>query len=63
MRLSIKLVILMSGKRQWQVARAANIHETRLSKYIQGYGRLSGEEKARLAEVLGISLEEDDEDE
>ncbi len=59
MRIDLKLAILQSGKRQWQIAQEANINETRLSKYVNGYGHLSEEEKHRLEEVLGVSLDKD----
>ncbi len=59
MNLDLKVAILRSGKRQWQVAREADIPETRLSKFVQGYGRLSDVEKARLEAVLGFALDRD----
>ena len=57
MNAQLKLTILQSGRKQWQIAREAGIHETRLSKYVQGYGRLSEDEVRRLWEVLGLGAD------
>jgi inorganic triphosphatase YgiF len=58
MNVTLKLAILKSGKRQWQIAREADIHESRLSKFVQGYGRLNETEKRRLEVVLGVQLDQ-----
>lgn len=60
MRIDLKLAVFRSGKRQWQTAQEANISKTRLSKYVNGYGRLKEEEKRRLEVVLGVSLAKDE---
>jgi hypothetical protein len=57
MNLALKVAILKSGRRQWELARAAGIHEARLSKYIHGYGTLSAGEKERLEALLGVPVE------
>jgi hypothetical protein len=57
MNVDLKLAILKSGKRQWQIAKEADIHEARLSKFIQGYGHLNEMEKCRLEVVLGVQLD------
>jgi plasmid maintenance system antidote protein VapI len=53
----LKLAILQSGRKQWEIAREVGIHETRLSKYIQGYGHLTDDERRRLWEVLGLGAD------
>jgi hypothetical protein len=58
MNVALKLAILKSRKRQWQIAREADIHEARLSKFVQGYGRLNETEKRRLEVVLGVQLDQ-----
>jgi hypothetical protein len=57
MDVKLKMAILLSGRRQWQIARAAGIHETRLSKYVQEYGHLSEDEVRRLWQVLGLGAD------
>jgi Helix-turn-helix domain len=60
MRLDVKIAILKSGKRQWQIAQEASINESRLSRYVQGHGRLNEPECHRLAKVLGLQTELED---
>jgi len=63
MNLRLKLAILQTGRRQWEIAREVGIQETRLSKYVQGHGHLTDDERRRLWEVLGLgTASEDDPD-
>jgi hypothetical protein len=60
MKLDLKIAILRSGKRQWQVAQEADIQDSRLSKFIHGYGRLTDDERQRLQRVLGMQGDDKD---
>jgi hypothetical protein len=59
MRLKVKIAILKSGKRQWQIAQEASINESRLSRYVQGHARLTDSECRRLAEILDLPIDQD----
>ena len=56
MDIDLKVAILKSGKRQWEIAREARISESKLSKHLRGYGTLTDAEKHRLEEVLGEAM-------
>ena len=56
MDIALKVAILRSGKRQWEIARAAAISESKLSRHLRGYGTLTDAEKDRLDEVLGQAM-------
>ena len=56
MDIALKVAILRSGKRQWEIARAAGISESKLSRHVRGYGTLTDAEKDRLDEVLGQAV-------
>jgi hypothetical protein len=59
MRLKVKIAILKSGKRQWQIAQEASVNELRLSMYVQRHGRLTDSECRRLAEILDLQIDLD----
>ena len=41
MDFDLKLAILKSGKRQWEIAQKAGIRESKLSKHLHGYALLN----------------------
>jgi hypothetical protein len=49
MDFDLKLAILKSGKRQWDIAQKAGIRESKLSKYLHGYALLNDTERDRLS--------------
>jgi hypothetical protein len=53
MDFDLKLAMLKSGKRQWEIAQEAGISESKLSKHLHGYAPLNDTERERLDEVLG----------
>ena len=59
MDFDLKLAIWKSGKRQWEIAQASGISESKLSKHLHGYGLLNEEEQQRLKEVLRNTNEVD----
>lgn len=52
--LDIKLAIVQSGQPQYAIAQQIGVPESRLSKFIRGYGTLRKEQVARLYELLGL---------
>ena len=56
--LQLKVKILLSGRRQNEVARLAQIRETRLSRLCCGWSQPTQEERAKLSDVLGLSESE-----
>jgi len=59
MNRNLKVAILDSGKRNWQVAKETpNISDSKLSKIVNGYILPTEEEMNRLAQVLGREPEE-----
>ena len=38
MRIEIKLAIVRSGRPQYAIAHELGVHESRLSKFVRGYG-------------------------
>jgi predicted transcriptional regulator len=57
MRIDVKLAIVRSGRPQYAIAQDLGIPETRLSKYIRGYGTLRAEEVEKLSALLGLGKE------
>lgn len=55
---ALKLAVLNSGMRQWRIASLAEISQTKLSHYENGRKRCPADERHRLAQVLGKSVEE-----
>ena len=53
---ALKRAIFDSGKRQIEIARRAEIHESRLSKLANGYFTPTADEKVRLAKALRVSV-------
>ncbi len=58
MNMALKFAIVNSRKRQIEIAKRARIHETRLSKIINGYLDANEDEKKALARVLRTSVDE-----
>lgn len=58
MNIELKVAAIRDGRRQYEIARAAGIEETRLSKVMHGRVQLTEEEKNRLAAVLGRRVDE-----
>jgi len=54
MRIEIKVAIVKSGRAQYEFAQAIGVSESRLSKFIRGYGRLRPEHERKLAELLRL---------
>jgi len=54
MDVDLKVAILKSGKRQWEIAQEAGISESKLSKYLHGHGHLCEIELHRVYAVLKI---------
>jgi plasmid maintenance system antidote protein VapI len=54
MRLDIKLAIVQSGKPQYAIAQQLGVPESRLSKFIHGYGTLRQEQVEKLHTLLGL---------
>ena len=57
MLIALKVAIAGDPRPQYEVARAAGLEETRLSKAIHGRCPLSGREKAAISTVLGVPVE------
>jgi plasmid maintenance system antidote protein VapI len=55
MRLDIKLAIVQSGQPQYAIAQQIGIPESRLSKFIHGYGTLRREQVEKLHALLGLT--------
>ncbi len=55
MRLEIKLAIVQSGQRQYAIAQQIGVPESRLSKFIHGYGTLRQEQVEQLHALLGLT--------
>jgi transcriptional regulator with XRE-family HTH domain len=54
MHLDLKVAIVRSGKPQYRFAQQIGVSESRLSKYLRGYGSLRREQIEKLAERLGL---------
>ena len=57
MNLRLKFAIIECGKNQIQIAREAEIQESRLSKIVNGYVNPTDEEKERIAKVLDCRVD------
>ncbi len=57
MRLDFKLAVIKSGRPQYEIAREVGVPESRLSKFIRGYGSLRPEQVEKLASILGLEQE------
>jgi hypothetical protein len=57
MRTDIKIAIVRSGRRQFEIAAEAGIPEIRLSKYIHNRVALTAAEQKRLLAILGLDQE------
>ena len=54
MRLDIKLAVIQSGRPQYAIAQEIGVPESRLSKFIHGYGTLQREHVDKLYTLLGL---------
>jgi hypothetical protein len=54
MRLDLKLAIVQSGQPQYAIAQQIGVPESRLSKFIHGYGTLRQEQVEKLKGLLGL---------
>ena len=54
MRLDIKVAIIQSGRPPYTFAQALGIPESRLSKFIHGYGTLQSEQVRELSALLRL---------
>jgi transcriptional regulator with XRE-family HTH domain len=50
----LKLALLRRGERQYELASRLGIGETRLSRIVRGRVEATPEERARIAEALGV---------
>jgi transcriptional regulator with XRE-family HTH domain len=57
MRLDIKIAILKSEMKQYELAQMLGIPESTLSKFVRGYGVLSPARACMLAQIIGLSRE------
>ncbi len=55
MRLDLKLAVIQSGQPQYAIAQQIGVPESRLSKFIHGYGTLRQDQIARLHALLGLT--------
>jgi transcriptional regulator with XRE-family HTH domain len=53
-RLALKAAVLQSGQTQRQIARAADIAESRFSSIVNGWVNPSDPERIRIARLLGV---------
>jgi transcriptional regulator with XRE-family HTH domain len=54
MDLELRVTIVRSGKPQYWFAQQIGVSESRLSKYLRGYGSLRPEQLEKLATLLGL---------
>ena len=52
LNLPLKLAIVLSGRSQIQIAKAANLHESKLSRIIRGHDEATEADKKAIARVL-----------
>jgi Helix-turn-helix len=57
MRLDIKVAIVKSGRKQYEIAQELGVPEATLSKYVRGYGVLSQDHATKLAQLIGLDEE------
>jgi predicted transcriptional regulator len=58
MRTDLKIAIVKCGKPQYQIAQELGISESRLSKYLRGYGTLHPDHISQLHHTLGLEENE-----
>jgi transcriptional regulator with XRE-family HTH domain len=58
MREALKLVIIRSGRPQFEIAAIAGMSESRLSRIVTGRVEPTAEERAKLASALSVSEDE-----
>ena len=59
MRMDLKIAIVKCGKPQYQIAQELGIPESRLSKYLRGYGTLHPDQISQLHQTLGLEENEE----
>ena len=52
--LDIKIAIFQSGRPQYAIAQEVGVHETALSRFLHGRGKLTPVQLAKLAAILGL---------
>jgi hypothetical protein len=57
MRLEDRVAIVRSGKPQYWFAQQIGVSESRLSKYLRGYGSLRPEQREKFAALLALQKE------
>jgi transcriptional regulator with XRE-family HTH domain len=57
-RLALRLAMVMSGKRQYEIAKLTGLSESAISKILANRRQVTPQEMAKLAEVLGTQQEE-----
>ena len=57
MRLDVKVAILKSGRKQYEITQELGVPESTLSKYVRGYGVLSQDYATKLAQLIGLEEE------
>jgi transcriptional regulator with XRE-family HTH domain len=55
---TLKIAIIRSERKQWQIALDAGLSESRFSRIVSGRIVPSSTEKQRIAGVLGLNLEQ-----
>jgi transcriptional regulator with XRE-family HTH domain len=55
MRMDVKVAIIKTGRRQYEIARELGVRESQLSKFVGGYGTLRPEQLEKLASLLGLT--------
>lgn len=55
MRLDLKLAVIQSGRPQYVIAQEIGVPESRLSKFIHGYGTLRHDQVEKLHALLGLT--------
>ncbi|MBI4639921.1 MAG: helix-turn-helix transcriptional regulator [Candidatus Tectomicrobia bacterium] len=58
MYLDLKVAIVKSGRLQYQIAQELGVPESRLSKFLRGYGSLRPEQIQQLHAILGLERAE-----
>jgi hypothetical protein len=59
MDIALRVAIVKSGKHQWEIAQAAGISESKLSRHLRGRGQLSEAELRRLYTILERGVEQE----
>ena len=57
MRLDVKVAIVKSGRKQYEIAQELGIPESTRSKDVRGYGALSQDHTTKLAQLIGLNEE------